>query len=384
MTAFLYTLILAGFIQGIIMGCLLFFSGRRSTSNRLLALVVWLISLPGIHLYAHYQHFFDGRSWTDLIHALVPWIMIMAIGPLIRLYIRSIFEKSFSFKKKDWLHFLPVLIDLFPKLVELAFMAGLLSPFIHSRDSLVIFIDTYNLYADIPRWLSLAYYVHVSGKYIRQQTVDARKQGSVNWLHWFIVAMKAFVILWFIYLIPYLIPASSRLLSQTVGWFPIYIPLSVLIYWVGISGYRFSLSQPAVIPDRPADASTYPIELLEQASATLIKSMEADKLYLDPLLDLARLAEATRIPAKLISATLNQYLDKGFSHFINEYRVAEFKKRVLQPGAEHLTLTGLALACGFSSPATFQRIFKQFTGVTPTEYKKGTLLLSRGNASPLA
>ena len=371
MTAFLYTLILAGFIQGIIMGGLLFFSGKRTVSNRLLALVVWLIALPGIHLYAHYQHFFDGSSSTDFIHALVPWIMIMAIGPLILFYVRSIFEQTFSFRKKDWLHFLPVLIDLFPKLVELAFIAGMLSPLISDRPSMVKFIDSYNLYADIPRWISFAYYIYVSGQYIRQRTAGKEKQQPVNWLRSFILAMRVFVIIWFIYLIPYLIPASSRWLSQTVGWFPVYIPLSVMIYWVGISGYRFSLSQSAAKPERPVDGSAYSSELLDQTSTALVKSMESERLYLDPLLDLPRLSDATGISAKLISAALNQYLNKGFSQFINEYRVAEFKKRVVQPESGHLTLTGLALACGFSSPATFQRIFKQLTGITPTEYKKG-------------
>ncbi|WP_366940979.1 helix-turn-helix domain-containing protein [uncultured Chitinophaga sp.] len=33
-------------------------------------------------------------------------------------------------------------------------------------------------------------------------------------------------------------------------------------------------------------------------------------------------------------------------------------------------MTGIALECGFSSQATFQRIFKQYTGLTPSEYRK--------------
>lgn len=98
--------------------------------------------------------------------------------------------------------------------------------------------------------------------------------------------------------------------------------------------------------------------------------MEQDKLFLNPHLDVPGLANATGIAGKLISATLNQYLHSNFSQFVNEYRVAEFKRQVLLPGATDWTMAGLAASCGFSSQATFQRIFKQLTGITPGEFKK--------------
>ena len=38
-------------------------------------------------------------------------------------------------------------------------------------------------------------------------------------------------------------------------------------------------------------------------------------------------------------------------------------------GVDHLL--EIALACGFRSKATFNRIFKQQTGLTPTQYRAG-------------
>jgi AraC-like DNA-binding protein len=61
-------------------------------------------------------------------------------------------------------------------------------------------------------------------------------------------------------------------------------------------------------------------------------------------------------------------LNKSFNEFINEYRIEEVKKRLLEKGNEHLTIAGLALECGFNSQATFQRSFKNATGVSPKEY----------------
>jgi AraC-like DNA-binding protein len=40
----------------------------------------------------------------------------------------------------------------------------------------------------------------------------------------------------------------------------------------------------------------------------------------------------------------------------------------MQEDAGNLTIPGLAAECGFSSAATFQRIFKQLTGTTPSRF----------------
>ncbi|BAV08341.1 AraC-type DNA-binding protein [Filimonas lacunae] len=364
---YLDILVFAGSIQGIITGILLRYAKPRRLSNRLLAVTVWLIALPGIHLCAHHVHFFDGSLATDWMHALVPWVAIMALGPLIYFYIRSVHEPAFVFKREYWRHFLPAGLDLVPKIVEILFLVNLVPvAWMHGREQLIGFLDTYNKYADLPRWLSLAYYIYLSGKYIRQVAPDS---SAATWTKHFVVAMQLFVLVWFVYLVPYLIPAFSVVLAKRVGWFPVYIPLAVLIYWIGIAGYRHMLSIAYEVKPKVAEPG-YARELLVQTAEKLTACMEADKLYLNPELDVAGLAQAIGVPAKLISATFNQHLNSNFSQFVNEYRVAAFQQKLQQPEAGELTLAGLAASCGFSSQATFQRIFKQLTGVTPAAYRK--------------
>jgi AraC-like DNA-binding protein len=53
---------------------------------------------------------------------------------------------------------------------------------------------------------------------------------------------------------------------------------------------------------------------------------------------------------------------------VNDYRLSEFKKRVGNKAFKHMTISGIALECGFNSQATFQRAFKQSMGISPTEY----------------
>jgi AraC-like DNA-binding protein len=96
--------------------------------------------------------------------------------------------------------------------------------------------------------------------------------------------------------------------------------------------------------------------------------MEADKLYLEPSLNLQAVSRHIAAPQKTISYILNNYLNKSFNEFVNEYRIEEVKKRLLDKRNEHLTISGIALDCGFNSQATFQRAFKHTTGVSPKEY----------------
>jgi AraC-like DNA-binding protein len=90
----------------------------------------------------------------------------------------------------------------------------------------------------------------------------------------------------------------------------------------------------------------------------LKRSMEEDKMYLDPNLNLHLLASHTGIPPKTISAVLNQHLQKSFNEFINQYRVEAVKTKLQQQESGHLTIAGIATECGFNSQATFQRTFR--------------------------
>ncbi|HEY2726471.1 MAG TPA: helix-turn-helix domain-containing protein [Parafilimonas sp.] len=122
--------------------------------------------------------------------------------------------------------------------------------------------------------------------------------------------------------------------------------------------------------------STLSAETIGQTITLLKRTMNDDKLFLNPNLNLNILSEHTSIPQKTISFVLNQSLNKSFSEFVNEYRIEAFKEKILQPETDNLTIAGIAFECGFSSQATFQRIFKQSTGISPSEFRKSALQTS--------
>jgi len=93
-----------------------------------------------------------------------------------------------------------------------------------------------------------------------------------------------------------------------------------------------------------------------------------DKIYLDRSLSLRTLAEHLGTNTKYLSQVINETTTKNFQTFINEYRIQEFQKKLLNGDAQQYTFFGLAYDCGFANRSTFYRAFKIFTGQTPREY----------------
>lgn len=108
--------------------------------------------------------------------------------------------------------------------------------------------------------------------------------------------------------------------------------------------------------------------LADKTIISLRSAMEKDKLYLNPVLTVAMVADHTGVPTKNISAILNRHLKKSFNEFVNEYRVNAIRQRLLNGETRELTIAGLAYEEGFNSLPTFQRAFKSVTGQTPSEF----------------
>lgn len=373
LSGFLDTIVLLGIIQGFILSALLFFSCRQRPANRFLAALIGLITLACLNIYLLDANWLDSHIILTLLANALPLVVVMPLGPLIWCYVQATIDPAFRLTRKHYLHFYPVILDLFPYLLILVADIGSLTAIIskEQRHWVSDFIDNYNVYADIPRWMSLTIYCWLSHQYLRQQKSEQAKwqEHTARWLQQFLLLFLVFQAIWLIYLVPYIIPATRQPLLNTVDWYPIFIPLAVLIYWLGLKGYLINYKAMAEQGSKAlASTSRLPDTSAIQFIDRLQKIIETEKLYLDPSLQVSTLAKQAGIPAKTVSAVLNQHLHKSFSTFVNEYRVAAFKERIMQQDADKLTIPGIAMECGFSSIATFQRIFKQLTGATPSSY----------------
>jgi AraC-like DNA-binding protein len=364
--------ILLGAIQGFITSILLCFSKNYRLTNRFLGLLIFLIALASINLYGNYVNWFNS-SVLQFLTQLMPMVIIMPLGPLLYFYVQSFAEPNFKIDKTSKYHFYPVVIDLIPSFAILIYIIGVYAGLMQRNPKPWInFIDQFNVYSDVLRWLSLTVYVWLSSRYLSSLSLEATfiSKAKLNWLKQFIRIFICFQLLWLCYLIPYVIPRYTNKMLETFGWYPIYIPLAILIYWLGIKGYLISHTQQIETKKIGDIKNVLTADKLLEISKALQVAMEVDELYLNPNLNLSMVAEYIHCSPKTISAVLNQHLKKSFNDFINEYRILAFKKKFTSSAFEHLTITGIALECGFNSQATFQRVFKESTGLSPSGFRK--------------
>ncbi|GAB6194961.1 helix-turn-helix domain-containing protein [Lysobacter xanthus] len=98
--------------------------------------------------------------------------------------------------------------------------------------------------------------------------------------------------------------------------------------------------------------------------------MREARPWLDADLTFAAFAAQVGVPEPALRRAINHRLGHGhFRNFVNEYRVAEAKRRLRDPAFSGEKILAIALDSGFASLASFNRAFKQATGQAPSAYR---------------
>ncbi len=360
-------ILLLGALQGFILALLLWTSRKGNRlSNRLLALVIGILALASLAVGNPSQNI-----WVSYTIDLLPFFIIMAVGPLIYFYAQSVLNPAFRLGRAERRHFWPIVLDWGAPLLGWTFVIGANLGLLDPRNGRhwAYLMGEYNAYVDIPRWISVTIYLGLTRQFLaKQSVVSEADQHRHRWLRQFVNVFLGFQVIWLLHLIPYIIPNLREPLLDKLDWYPLYIPITIIIYWLGLRGYLHARMAPANRTTRKAITTSVSAETIEKTVIVLTLAMETDKRYLDPELTVEKLAQHVQLPAKTISFVLNQHVGKSFNMFVNTYRIDAVKQRLSASGNEHLTLTGIGFECGFNSQATFQRTFRQTTGVSPTEF----------------
>ena len=180
----------------------------------------------------------------------------------------------------------------------------------------------------------------------------------------------------------------STELNETIGLLNSYIVIILvnvlLVFWMKnvrelLGGYVEASVDPSS-PQDVAPAGTAPSEAeLEKDNreltqkdfdsiALIDRTIAEKKPYLDSRLNLDRFAELCGLRPRDVSFLLNSHYKKNFHEFINELRIEEVKQ--LLATQKHKAILEMAMECGFNSHSAFQRFFKRFVGMSPSEYRK--------------
>ena len=103
--------------------------------------------------------------------------------------------------------------------------------------------------------------------------------------------------------------------------------------------------------------------------------LETEKPFHDSSLTIEIISNALNISKHYITQMLNQKLSKNFYNFINEYRIKEAMEKLSDKIYSKYTVIEIAYEVGFNSKSVFNRFFKEYTCLTPTEYRNKQLTL---------
>jgi len=99
-----------------------------------------------------------------------------------------------------------------------------------------------------------------------------------------------------------------------------------------------------------------------------VDSWISDELYLEADCSFVKMAMQIQIPQHHLNYFFNTILDKKFTDWRNNLRI-EFSKILLEKDIlKDITIEALALKSGFASQTTFNRAFKTYLGVTPSQF----------------
>lgn len=99
------------------------------------------------------------------------------------------------------------------------------------------------------------------------------------------------------------------------------------------------------------------------------KLLDIEKMYQEPGYNRGSLARELSISESQLSRIVGQFFDKTVPQLLHEFRVNDAKNLLIETNADIATIT---YEFGFNSVATFNRVFKEFTGKSPTEFRKET------------
>ena len=292
-------------------------------------------------------------------------------GIFLYLYTKSLSKLITKFSITLLLHFIPFILLL---LVGLCFS---------EREKMIIVVRGTSL-------ISTFTYIFLSLRCIKQYQFLIKGQYSnidkinLDWLKHLIYGLLTFCVCGLIF---GLILSLNKVVIPFNEVFSILILISICV--LGYKGIRQnnifggvqqtdSVSPILIETEESVKKNTYQNNGLKENDALNIaedlkKYMEVEKPYLNMDLDLDELARNLNAYPHYITQILNTIFNQNFYEFINSYRIEEAKAELINPKNNNLTILAIAYNCGFNSKSSFNRIFKQKTGLTPSGYRKSTI-----------
>ncbi|MBA4056018.1 MAG: hypothetical protein C0490_14985 [Marivirga sp.] len=361
-------LINGGIVLGVFVILLLNNKGVRKTrANTFLSVLLGALTFSTFHLRyaADVINHFSAKTYTlgDPTFLLIP--------PLLWFYIVELTGDRIKLTLRSLSHFVPFLIIIFCSISFGSFLSG---------NPLAQLLDRHPRLPFTIFWIFVViqfswyqYLIHRKWRHyqnIIRQEVSNTEDVNISWVRFF---MGIFLIINICFL--FSLFAVIHLDIMNLVWKSVGIVLSLSIFALGYKGIlqREIFYSDLHVPNGPMEPQLEKQEKPNQELVDkLLQFMQDKKPFLDPELSLSSLSKQIGLNRNQLSQLINSGIGENFYDFINKYRVEEVKRLMADPQKQNYNLLGIALEAGFKSKSTFNLIFKRFTGLTPTEYKKNS------------
>lgn len=390
--AFVFFVTLLGFL---VAGILFFVNKTESFSSKLLAgflisigILVLNNELMATRFFLNFPHL-----WRVTVFASFTF---QAFGYL---YVRTVLEQAFTFKKWDFLFFLPAILyplTLFPfYFLPISEKLVIIQKII--ADNSLIAIEPEGIFPPGLGSLSRAVFgicttsaqFYLLLKWKQKTALSPKNQeqnlSTYNWLFYFTCCNAS------LFTVAFFLIAFQLTIFISIWHTVIFSITFTILFIVGyllckpeiLYGMTGWLQKPAGM-DALTDAAQIPslqksIEERSRTSLTLEQGMayksilekhfEENKPFIKGGYAMGDLARELSIPSHQLSAFINQEYGKNFNELINCYRV-DYLEKLVAKEPEHLnyTLEALGQLAGFKSRASFYAAVKKKTGQTPAAF----------------
>ena len=179
------------------------------------------------------------------------------------------------------------------------------------------------------------------------------------WLIFFLIILNAcFLFVVLMSLSGHVSESEGVLLRNILGIGFVYIVSTTLLRIIP-RGQKSAIARSNVIETLSAD---------EKGVATKIDSlMSLEKVYQEPTYSRADMAKECDTSETIISRVINLYFQQSFPQLLNEHRVKDAQQLLEETDAN---MQVIYKEVGFNSLPSFNRVFKDVAGVSPSEYRK--------------
>lgn len=352
---------------------------------------------------AHYAVVYSNSAdWIAVLYVNFAPLSFLA-GPCLYFYIRGTLTDQYRIRPKEWLHFVPALINL------AGILPYLFSSYSHKLETAqLILSDLHNMktlevnwilptgYFSAARVFQLFCYTVISGYLIGKHTLPSnarqypiiQQKLVIRWLYALTIISLTISICSVITLYAFLTvdgPSVKAVVTEmpyiNIGGIAYFlIPLMLLVFPQVIYGIPVLNSS---VETTPSDKKVEKMEMgkakerkpdfenqepFRELATRIVHYMEKEKPYLDPYFNIDSIVTHLDIPKHHVYYCFNAVMQTKFTHMRARMRVEHAMELLRSPEASLLTMEGIGSESGFHSRSVFFATFKELTGITPKEF----------------